>query len=340
MKKIICIILAECLAFTMAVCQKAAEPETAVLLDESTDDTAVFEADPDGQDPVMDLAGEYRCDRANAAVECFGNEEVRITIEWGGSAWELAHWDITGRLDTDTLTITYADSIKQNIVYDDNGDVSSEEVVYDDGTGTIIFHGDGTFTWHEDQSEYGNDMVFEQAGAVNHVFSYDHDPRENPGAMEDIIEDPDAVYGFSPDPASPRLGSFAEYDWTDPQFVAQAREERRSYHESLDSMTDILYRMREEGASVEEMARAVSEERNRLRLEAYENDLEGLKAVKESNLKTYGHEEGPTPDELFEKYGSWTQVLQKAFGSNMGMDACCGLYDEYYWLYIELGYVE
>ena len=105
-------------------------------------------------------------------------------------------------------------------------------------------------------------------------------------------------------------------------------------------MTEILYRMREEGASMEEMARAVSEERNRLRLAAYEGDPEGLAKVKESNLETYGHEEGPTPDELYEKYGSWTVVLQKAFGSNMGMDACCGLYDEYYWLYVELGYVE
>ena len=65
-----------------------------------------------------------------------------------------------------------------------------------------------------------------------------------------------------------------------------------------------------------------------------------LEAVRESNLKTYGHEDGPTPDELYEEYGSWETVMQKAFGSNMGMDACCGLYDEYYFLYIELGYVE
>ena len=171
-------------------------------------------------------------------------------------------------------------------------------------------------------------------------FAYEHDPRENPEAMEDILENPEAVYGFSPDPASERLGSFAEYDWTDPEFVAEARAERLAYHESVDSMTDILYEMREQGASIEEMARAVSEERNRIRLASYENDPEGLAAVKESNLKSYGHEEGPTPDELFEKYGSWTTVLQKAFGTNMGMDACCGLYDEFYWLYIELGYVE
>ena len=174
----------------------------------------------------------------------------------------------------------------------------------------------------------------------NSTFGYIHDPRDNPEAMVDIVEDANAVYGFSPNPESTRLGSYADYDWTDPIFVAEAQASRRAYHESIDTMTDILYQMRDEGASIEEMARAVSEERNRLRLQSYKDDPEGLAALKESNLKTYGHEEGPTPDELFEKYGSWTTVMQKAFSPNMGMDACCGLYDEYYWLYIELGYVE
>ena len=171
-------------------------------------------------------------------------------------------------------------------------------------------------------------------------FSYAHDPRENPEAMKDIVANADAVYGFSPDPDSTRLGVYAEYDWTDPQFVAQAREERAAYHESMNTMLDILEKMRGEGASVEEMARAVSAERNRLRLEASKDDPEELEKVKQSNLETYGHEDGPTPDELHEKYGSWELVLQKAFGTNMGMDACCGLYDEYYPLYVELGYVD
>ena len=172
------------------------------------------------------------------------------------------------------------------------------------------------------------------------AFAYEHDPRENAEAMADIVVNPDAVYGFSPNPESTRLGSYAEYDWSDPAFVAQAQQERREYHESMETMSDILYKMRGEGATMEDMARAVSEERNRLRLAAYENDPEGLAEVKASNLKTYGHEEGPLPEELYEKYGSWTTVLQKSFSTNMGMDACCGLYDEYYWLYIELGYVE
>ena len=55
----------------------------------------------------------------------------------------------------------YSDSVKQIFVYDENGDVKSEEIEYDNGTGTIVFGDDGTFTWHDDQSESEDDMVFE-----------------------------------------------------------------------------------------------------------------------------------------------------------------------------------
>ncbi len=63
--------------------------------------------------------------------------------------------------------------------------------------------------------------------------------------MKDIVADPAAVYGFSPDPASARLAAYAD-------------------------------------------------------------DPEGQAGVKKRHLETYGREEGPTPEELFEKYGSRT----------------------------------
>ena len=59
-------------------------------------------------------------------------------------------------------------------------------------------------------------------------------------------------------------------------------------------------------------------------------DPDGLAAIKKSNLETYGDEMGPTTDSLYEKYGSWQTVLEKALGTNAGMDACLGFYDEYY----------
>ena len=62
---------------------------------------------------------------------------------------------------------------------------------------------------------------------------------------------------------------------------------------------------------------------------------------KKSNLDTYGDENGPTVESLYEKYGSWQAVLEKALGTNEGMDACLGFYDEYYDMYdIGTGTVE
>ena len=316
------------------------EPQITLLLDESAEYIAVFEEDPDWHNPVMSFIGVYQCDRARANVECSGYDEAWISIEWASSASEMTNWVISGRLDTDTRSITYDGCSKTNFVYDNSGEVVSDDSEYEDIPGVITFNDDGSFTWHRDLPESGEDTVFEWVGMQQDLFSYEHDPRENPEAMKDIVENADAVYGFSPNPESTRLGVYAEYDWTDPEFVAEAQEERRAYHESMSTMMDILYEMRAEGASIEEMARAVSTERNRLRLEAYKDDPEGLEKLKQSNLDTYGHEDGPTPDELYEKYGSWALVIQKAFGTNMGMDACCGLYDEYYQLYIELGYVD
>jgi hypothetical protein len=105
-------------------------------------------------------------------------------------------------------------------------------------------------------------------------------------------------------------------------------------------MVAIMSRMASDGASEEEIARAVSTERNRLRLESAKDDPEVLAEIKASNLKKYGHEEGMTPDEAYAKYGSWEVVAQKAFSPNLGMDVICGLYDENYTLYKMLGYVE
>ena len=128
------------------------EPQITLLLDESAEYIAVFEEDPNWQNPVMNFVGEYQCDRAHATVECWGFDEAFITIKWGSSAWEQTRWIIVGKLDTDTLAISYSGASKANLVYDEQGEVKSEESVYDDGTGTITFHNDGSFTWHEDQS--------------------------------------------------------------------------------------------------------------------------------------------------------------------------------------------
>lgn len=170
---------------------------------------------------------------------------------------------------------------------------------------------------------------------------YEHDPRENPAAMRDIVENPEAVYGFSPSLAEE--STLKEYagaiDWTDPGQVAEARKTRLEYHDSMEELYEMLLTMVEEDRDIETIARAVSQRRNELRLEVHADDPEALALVKKRNLETYGNEFGPTQDELYEKYGSWETVLIKALGTNPGMDACLGLYDEYYYIY-EIGQEE
>ena len=153
---------------------------------------------------------------------------------------------------------------------------------------------------------------------------------ENPKAAEDIMVTPDALYGYSPRPDSVRLKAYADADWSDAALVESARQDRLAYHESFKELYRMIEQMLGEAKNVEEIARAVSTRRNEIRLESYKDNPQGLEKVKKSNLDTYGNENGPTPESLYEKYGSWQTVLEKSLSSNPGMDACLGLYDMYY----------
>ncbi|MBQ1285793.1 MAG: LPXTG cell wall anchor domain-containing protein [Lachnospiraceae bacterium] len=171
------------------------------------------------------------------------------------------------------------------------------------------------------------------AGTAKAAFQYEHDPMQNPDAAADIIVNPDAVYGYSPNPEG-SLRGYAVYDWSDPELVAAGKKDREEYHASVQELYDKLHEMQEAGYEIEEIARAISTRRNEIRLEAYKDDPEGLEIVKKRNLEKYGNEIGPTPEYLFEHYGSWETVIKKAFSSNPGMDACLGLYDEMYDTYL------
>ena len=181
------------------------------------------------------------------------------------------------------------------------------------------------------ETDTGTRAGGESSEQVKEPFRYEHDPMDNPEAARDIVVNPDAVYGYSPNPESVRLGPYADLiDWTNEEQVAEAREVRGEYIAEDKKLFRLIEEMLGQGANVEEIARAVSRKRNENRLAAYKGDPEGLERVRKSNLDTYGNEDGPTPEFLYEKYGSWQTVIEKALSTNMGMDACLGFYDENY----------
>ena len=130
-----------------------------VQLDESADYVAVFAYDGEGLNPAAFFAGTYAADRAVATVEAEGENGVRITIEWGDSAWSLARWVMSGIFDEETMTVTYADCINSQVTYAEDDSVE-EVVMYMDGTGSVQFTLDSTLIWLGDQSEQ-EDLTFE-----------------------------------------------------------------------------------------------------------------------------------------------------------------------------------
>ena len=101
-------------------------------------------------------------------------------------------------------------------------------------------------------------------------FKYEHNPMDNPKAARDIIENPDAVYGFSPNSESTRIGKYADkIDWTNPEQVAVARQTREAYHNVNESMLQDLYNS---GYTTKDIAAKMVEERNMNRINSYINN--------------------------------------------------------------------
>lgn len=116
----------------------------------------------DGQNPVMNYVGPYVCGRAYVVVTAEGNDGASAVVTWSSSAWEHSTWTMSGTFDEKTLTFEYNDGIRTDYVYGEDGEVASQEDVYTDGHGTMVFsEGDElSMTWQDDKENVAQDMVF------------------------------------------------------------------------------------------------------------------------------------------------------------------------------------
>ena len=125
--------------------------------------TEAAATEEEGQNPVMNFIGPYAWSRASAMVEAAGSNGARISIDWASSAAEGSRWVMTGELDPETLTVKYTDCVKTDYVFGEDGEIESETVRYENGTGTITFQSEGapSFTWQDDMENIAEDAVFE-----------------------------------------------------------------------------------------------------------------------------------------------------------------------------------
>lgn len=165
MKQLKQILAATMLAGALAACgSKPAETPAETPAEAPAETAATAE---EGQNPVMNVVGDYQADRCSVHVEAQDKDGALITVHWGSSATESSEWTMSGTFDAEKHTVYYQDGVKKNVVYDADGKVTSEEEVYVGGHGTFAFNAENnTMTWEEDQEKIADGMVFEFVPAV------------------------------------------------------------------------------------------------------------------------------------------------------------------------------
>lgn len=168
-KTVVSVIMAGAMALSLVACggnKPETKPEAEATQTEAAQETEAAQTEAqaaqDGQNPVMNFVGPYACDRANILVEADGNDGARFTVMWGSSATETTQWVMSGKFDPNTLTATYENCVKTDLVYNEDGSVASQNVVYENGKGSMTFvNGDKvTLTWQDDNEHVADGMTF------------------------------------------------------------------------------------------------------------------------------------------------------------------------------------
>ena len=166
MKKLLSILLALAMIFSMAACssKEEAPAEETTPAEETSEETAeetAEETSEEGQNPVMNFVGDYASDRCTITVEAGEGNVANITVDWASSAAERSEWTMSGEFDEETTSVYYQDCTKKNLVFAEDGSVSSEETVYEGGHGTFTFNADEqTLTWTDDIENIADGAVF------------------------------------------------------------------------------------------------------------------------------------------------------------------------------------
>ena len=116
----------------------------------------------EGQNPVMGFIGPYAYGSAGMYIEAGGGHDARVSVAWGNSTGKRSEWTMSGPFDEKTLTITYSNCVRKDLVFNENGDIESETTAYENGTGTITFleGEDVSLVWKDDQDHMADNAVF------------------------------------------------------------------------------------------------------------------------------------------------------------------------------------
>ena len=116
------------------------------------DDAARNATASDGQNPMMNFIGNYTNGRAMMTANCISMTEASIDITWSSSACETTIWKMSGTVSSSNegVTVTYSNCTKQHFKYTEDGQLISDDIEYENGTGSVDFlAADNNAYWYD-----------------------------------------------------------------------------------------------------------------------------------------------------------------------------------------------
>ena len=105
--------------------------------------------------------GNYACGRAFVEITKAG-EGYCVSINWGGSAWEVSEWSYGCYYDNASKTlIANGNGTKADITFKEDGEIDDVDVEYTNGSAQFLLV-DGNLIWEDLAGNAGDDMVFER----------------------------------------------------------------------------------------------------------------------------------------------------------------------------------
>ena len=149
----------------------------------------------DFQNPVMNWVGPYTDSSTigrSMLIEALEENTslCRVTITNEEENGTVTRWTMQGEFDEEQMTIEYKDCRKTKGSVDENGNVTEEETLYENGTGRLKISAENdTISWIDDVEDMGSGAVF--------VFNYDYSGFGDDGATSEaaaVTEEDEAAF--------------------------------------------------------------------------------------------------------------------------------------------------
>ena len=105
--------------------------------------------------------GTWVCGRA--AMEINREDDgYKVFISWGSSAAEHSEWEYSCVYDAEkNALVSMPFGTRSDIVFNEEGGIASEKLIYEDGEATFTLDADGHLLWQDEKENAGEDMHFE-----------------------------------------------------------------------------------------------------------------------------------------------------------------------------------